>query len=196
MSETLSYTWHLQNHLSEYWSFYKDAFSEPEIEKIISEGESLPKIDAKIGNSILNTEIRETTVSWIPSSKEENQWLFRRLTDLTIDGNAKYFGFDLNTIETLQYSVYNVNGHYKQHIDTKYSQGLGARKLSFVLMLSDPNDYEGGDLRLHYGSEPTVLPRDKGTLLFFPSYTLHDVTPVTKGVRKTLVGWVLGPSFL
>lgn len=196
MSEQTTYSWHLQMVTSELWSFYKEAFSDPEIEKIISEGDSIPKQDAKIGTAVLDKNIRETSISWIPSSKEDNKWLFRKLTDIIIDCNSRYFGFDVTTIENLQYSVYNVNGHYKSHIDTKYSQALGARKLSFSLMLTDPNEYEGGDLRIHTGTEPTILPKEKGTIVFFPSYTLHDVTPVTKGVRKALVGWVLGPAFI
>jgi PKHD-type hydroxylase len=42
---------------------------------------------------------------------------------------------------------------------------------------------------------PMVAPREKGTVIMFPSYLLHRVTPVTKGVRKSLVLWVGGTTF-
>jgi PKHD-type hydroxylase len=72
---------------------------------------------------------------------------------------------------------------------------MGVRKLSFSVMLTDPEEYEGGELLLKIDSFPITPPNKKGTVIFFPSYVLHEVTPVTKGTRKTLVGWVLGPKF-
>ena len=70
------------------------------------------------------------------------------------------------------------------------------RKLSMVLMLSDTSEFEGGELLLKSDSdEHKSLSMAKGRAWFFPSYMLHKVTPVTKGVRKTLVLWVGGPEF-
>ena len=70
-----------------------------------------------------------------------------------------------------------------------------ARKLSLVVQLSDPEDYEGGDLEIYTGHEPLVVKKKKGMTAFFPSYQLHGVTPVTKGTRYSLVVWVHGPAF-
>ena len=67
------------------------------------------------------------------------------------------------------------------------------RKLSFTLQLTDPSEYEGGQTMIHNAKEPWAIPQTKGTITFFPSYTLHEVLPVTKGTRKALVGWVHGP---
>jgi PKHD-type hydroxylase len=64
-----------------------------------------------------------------------------------------------------------------------------------VIQLSEPNEYEGGDLQLLSGSEPTTADKAKGKVVMFPSYMLHRVTPVTSGIRKTLVVWITGPSF-
>lgn len=66
------------------------------------------------------------------------------------------------------------------------------RKLSMSLQLSDPNDYEGGELLLHLSHNPTVISKQKGMMVFFPSHTLHEVTPVTKGERYSLVAWIHG----
>jgi PKHD-type hydroxylase len=63
------------------------------------------------------------------------------------------------------------------------------------LQLTNPNEYKGGDLILHLGNEPTILSKEQGKLYAFPSYTLHEVTPVTKGTRYSLVAWITGPHF-
>ena len=95
----------------------------------------------------------------------------------------------------MQYSIYEKGGFYKDHVDLMYLSAAGIRKLSFSIMLTDPEEYEGGELLLKTHSLPIKTLNKKGTIIFFPSYVLHEVTPVTKGTRKTLVGWVLGPSF-
>jgi PKHD-type hydroxylase len=64
-----------------------------------------------------------------------------------------------------------------------------------VLQLSDPDEYEGGNLEILSSREPTVIEKKKGLVSVFPSYILHRVTPVTSGVRKTLVVWTTGPKF-
>ena len=100
-------------------------------------------------------------------------------------------------IGRLQFTFYDGNeeGCYKSHIDPLNWTNPHNRKLSFVLQLSDPSEYEGGELKLYNAYEPTTIKREKGLIVFFPSYTLHEVTPVTKGERYTLVGWVHGPAF-
>jgi PKHD-type hydroxylase len=74
-------------------------------------------------------------------------------------------------------------------------QGNGTRKLSFTVQLSDTKDYKGGDLVFHYKSQPVKAYREKGMVVVFPSTMLHEVTPVKKGTRYSLVGWVAGPRF-
>jgi PKHD-type hydroxylase len=69
------------------------------------------------------------------------------------------------------------------------------RKLSFVIQLSDPKDYKGGELQIHLSDTPEVMKKEQGTLIAFPSYILHEVTPITKGKRYSLVGWITGKPF-
>jgi PKHD-type hydroxylase len=61
--------------------------------------------------------------------------------------------------------------------------------------LTDPNEYEGGDFEILDEVPGEKLKRTRGTLLAFPSYTLHAVTPVTKGTRNSLVSWISGKPF-
>jgi PKHD-type hydroxylase len=71
---------------------------------------------------------------------------------------------------------------------------MSNRKLSCVVQLSDPSDYEGGELQMNSGAQIISVPREKGLVTFFSSFVLHRVTPVTKGVRKSLVAWISGPN--
>jgi PKHD-type hydroxylase len=89
-----------------------------------------------------------------------------------------------------------VGDFYDGHVDHHF-QGAGQfpRKLSFSMQLTDPSEYEGGSTRLITSHDPFAIPKTKGSITFFPSYTLHDVQPITKGTRKALVGWVLGPRW-
>lgn len=62
------------------------------------------------------------------------------------------------------------------------------------MQLTDPHEYEGGELELHDGVFK-YLPKNQGAVIAFPSYVLHKVNPVTRGVRHSLVTWVTGPQF-
>lgn len=194
----MSATWQLHTHTINSYCYYTGVFDDDQIDGIIQLGDSLEMGNAQIGGNFEtgggeDPNVRITTVSWVPAN-EDTGWLYRMLTDLTLQANEKWFGFDLQHIESLQYSVYNVGGFYDKHIDHHY-QGPGQlpRKLSFTMQLTDPSEYEGGQTLIHNAAEPWPIPQEKGTITFFPSYTLHEVTPVTKGTRKALVGWIHGP---
>jgi PKHD-type hydroxylase len=74
--------------------------------------------------------------------------------------------------------------------------GAAPRKLSMAMLLSDPSEFEGGEFQVKTTSDDVqTLEVKKGRAWFFPSYMLHRVTPVTKGVRRSLVLWVGGPQF-
>ncbi|NBP15838.1 2OG-Fe(II) oxygenase [bacterium] len=191
---------------NENWAFSNKIFTNEELDRIIEIGldTTYSKHEkARVGGDTVgdtkgavDTKLRRGDISWIKSSYIENQWVFKKLTDTVNVINDTFFNYDLKYIENLQFTMYNGENKdfYSKHIDMGY-QTVNTRKLSFSLQLSDPNDYKGGDLVLHYQEKPIVLPKERGTCLFFPSYTLHQVTPVTKGTRYSLVGWVMGPRF-
>ena len=52
-----------------------------------------------------------------------------------------------------------------------------------------------GELELRFGKDPITIGKERGLIALFPSYTMHRVTPVTKGTRYSLVAWVSGPAF-
>ncbi len=195
MSNKKTYQWYLETKKTETWCYVEDAFSPEEVDKIIEAGAKEEIIEAQINNNSLDKSARNTDISWLPSSDKDNEWLFRRLTDIVTNVNKNYFNYDITTIESLQYSIYRKGGFYKDHIDLMYMSAMGIRKLSFSIMLTDPKEYKGGELLLKTACTPIESPNKKGTVVFFPSFVLHEVTPVTKGIRKTLVGWVMGPNF-
>lgn len=124
-----------------------------------------------------------------------------RITNHIMDhvyaSNAKSYGFDLYNYTEQQYGIYDAKerGHYTWHADTPvFVDSPTQRKLSISIQLSEEDDYEGGDLEFQ-NIEIKQNIRKKGTLILFPSYELHRVTPVTRGVRKSLVLWVYGPRF-
>ena len=75
--------------------------------------------------------------------------------------------------------------------------GFSVRKLSVSIQLTDPKKYKGGELKLYDGEDQygVIMNKNQGALVVFPSYVLHEVTPVTKGERNSLVTWVSGNQF-
>lgn len=185
----------IQDHV-ENWSFALSIFSKEECEKIIQLGESLNPSRAVTYGETASTPstVRKSNVSWITPSAE-SEWLFRRMTDLVNHSNDKFFKFDLwGFAEGFQFTKYEApEGHYDRHIDKTYAQV--SRKLSVVIQLTDPSEYEGGDLNLYTGIDPIPMKKGLGNACLFPSYMMHQVTPVTKGTRYSLVAWVTGPQF-
>ena len=126
--------------------------------------------------------------------------LFNKISKSISFFNAKYWNFDLTSfVENWQYTIYESgeNDHYDWHVDNIDSWNSSPRKLSVVIQLSDPDEYEGGELMFNFGSleGDQIAVKKKGTLIMFPSYVLHKVAPVTAGVRRSLVFWVSGPGF-
>ena len=198
-SKEKAYDWWLETTTQETWAYKDKLFTNEEIGFI---NKKAPKSDTYLGkigsndNQRQELEYRNSTISHLESSDEGNNWIFERITRSIVDINNHFWKFDLNRIETLQYSVYNKGQFYKRHIDALYhTPGKASRKLSFSLQLSDSDEYEGGDLLIHIGAKPMETTRKKGTIVFFPSYALHEVSEVTKGTRLALVGWVTGPAF-
>jgi PKHD-type hydroxylase len=187
--------WHLSEKNYETYCWNSDIFSDKELDAIKILGQRLNPSRATTGNpqDLLNH--RRSFVSWIHANYSTS-WLYQRMTDLVNENNKKYFQFDLDMIEKLQFTFYDSseNGCYKQHVDPLQWTNPHNRKLSFIIQLSDPNQYEGGEIKLYTGQEITIK-KQKGLIVFFPSNILHEVTPVTRGERYTLVGWVHGPSF-
>ena len=143
-------------------------------------------------------------VKWIPQTKEWD-WLYDRLIGMAHEANENTWDFDLMSApENIQYTEYYASeeGHYDWHQDIGAGELPSKRKVSITLQLSADDEYVGGELQLTGGGdgnggiiESTTLPRGKGVGVLFPSYMMHRVSKVTKGVRKSLVLWVGGAHY-
>ena len=111
--------------------------------------------------------------------------------------NGMYWRYDINGFhEHLQYTVYDGSGtHYDWHVDNNMLTDLPPRKLSMSVQLSDPDDYDGGGLEISDGQIVEATDARGSSVIVFPSYRVHRVTPVTEGVRRSLVVWANGPPF-
>jgi PKHD-type hydroxylase len=190
-------TWPLLKQPKEnvYWTWREDIFTDHEMDKIIEQGLEAGVRDATLGLGSVDS-YRASGVSWMSTDDPELDWIYEKLEPVIRRVNEEYFNYDLTHILPLQFTTYDESneGHYKPHIDIGQSQPN--RKLTFSLQLSDPFSHEGGTLQFPYNrTEPEIAPRARGKIIFFPSFMLHEVTPVTKGTRYSLVGWVAGPLF-
>ena len=134
-------------------------------------------------NSTRNVNIQTTNINWINAL----------LGGYIRYANSENFHYNLsdNDIESAQISKYSVGEYYDEHIDFGKDNNL-TRKLSLTVQLSDENDYEGGDLIFYTGSVREQAPRGKGSVIVFDSRLYHEITPVSKGTRYSLVKWYHG----
>lgn len=173
--------------------YYNDVFTPEECKKIIEYGTSLDMIDGTTSKARAK-QVRKSRVSWVCPTPE-TEWFYSRLCGAIIQANGEDFRFRLfGLMEGMQFTEYVApDGRYGKHIDKRYNAEI--RKLSLVLQLTDPAEYEGGQLLLHLGDDPDIAPSKQGSVTIFPSYVLHEVTPVTSGTRHSLVAWVTGEPF-
>lgn len=173
----------------------ESVFTPEECQKIIEYGNKKKLILAGVGNNNeKNFSTRKNKIAWIEHSKESN-FMFNKFTERIMEANQHFFNFNLwGFLEPLQFTKYNSdNEYFGLHMD-KSSKSV-IRKLSISLQLSKPEDYEGGDFVVKNGIQDQIMPKSQGTIIIFPSYMLHEVKPVTKGIRYSLVGWVTGEQF-
>lgn len=177
--------------------YWDDFFSNEELDMIVAYCENKKLTNALVQNET-DYEARKSKVNFT-TPDEENRWIFNKLNYLTELINEKFYKFNLIGYDAFQFTTYKAseNGHYNWHVDSYLGQpgrsGNGLhRKLSMSLLLND--DFEGGDFEVNL-SRPDKVNTRKGRAIFFPSFVLHRVTPVTKGTRKSLVIWVEGPRW-
>lgn len=127
-------------------------------------------------------------------------WPLDVIAAAVVEANASYFRFDLTGYSAvddpavLRYDSEGSGdpGGYEVHLDIG-GVHTSSRKLSFSVQLTDPGEYEGGELHFPVGQR--VGGRDRGLILVFPSYMAHGVSDMVSGTRHALVGWVHGPAF-
>jgi PKHD-type hydroxylase len=187
------------------------------IDRDVSEKFDHQMADSRLQGNTVNHDKRNSQNAWIPT----NHWVGGFIWHYIQRANRENFLYDLKCIdgESMQYTRYDVGQFYGWHNDaglaTQYKpKSVGnnnpdfvaqdfvsencelVRKLSFALQLSHHDDYEGGNVQLiDENGEYYVVPRKRGTIVLFDSRTQHRVMKVKSGVRKSIVGWTVGPRW-
>jgi PKHD-type hydroxylase len=179
-----------------------DFLSPAECRSAVDGGErSLTLREGKTEDHKIHEQLRKSQIGWFDPDGD-CRWLFQKIADCITQINSAWFGYNLLGFEGIQFTKYAFNKNqsgdfYSSHQDTALLPGGTIRKLSFTVQLSDPTSYDGGDVILYKSfTDFVTLNRATGSITFFPSYMIHEVTPVTKGTRYSLVGWACGPAFV
>lgn len=178
------------------FAWWEGAFTDQELNWLQQQAIEA-KNQGQVGGSVQDlSNIRRSKISWLDST-QETEWVFKRLSHIVSALNSEFYRFDLTGFgEALQLTNYDQSEHgmYGWHVDYGGSR-MPSRKLSLVLQLTDPSQYEGGNLQIMTGGDPVNVKKQRGLVAAFPSYVLHQVTPVTQGSRQSLVAWISGPAF-
>ena len=182
--------------MRENWQLWSGGVSSETLQLIQKQAEAVPFQDAKIfSDAKKNTKIRRSQIKWLT----HDQTIRGILWGFVQEANRNAFGFDVTNVGDIQYTEYDEadEGHYDWHHDVHWSQDKAYdRKLSITIQLTDGSDYEGGGFEFcEVPNLDTDASKKLGTVLVFPSYLQHRVTPVTKGKRISLVGWFEGPRW-
>lgn len=204
-------------HLNDHYWYFVSALSNQFCDSVIKLAKGKQKEIATIGGQQVKKKIskkelfkkRKSDVVWL-----EDQWLYKEIHPYVHLANKNAgWNFQWDWAEPCQFTIYNKSQHYDWHkdqhdfpMDTPNNLNMHGkiRKLSVTVSLSDPKDYEGGQLQFDFRNsndgKPVIknaieiLP--KGSICVFPSFVWHRVTPVTKGTRYSLVIWNLGNPYI
>jgi len=184
------------------WCYFKSHFTPEECKTILEMGLQLPAEDAKLGvdGAYSNDQWRKSKIRFIKKEHTQFEWLFDRMWKMAIRANDDYFDFHLSKIDYMQLAEYDsaYQGEYKKHHDVFWMNNDPKyhRKISSVVQLTDPSEYEGGNFEVFADSVPNAEElRTQGTAIFIPSFLDHQATQVTSGVRYSLACWFDGPKW-
>ena len=175
-------------------------FSPEQCQNIIDTGHQQKAEEAKVGHrdgkdGKYDTKKRITTISWIPFTALPDMYKIIERTMHQVNGN--HFGYEgMQITELAQFTEYPKGGFYDWHMDAEVNCQYEppVRKISMTILLSNPSEFEGGDLEfMAEGNKPPHLVQ--GQAIFFCSLIRHRVSKVKKGIRRSLVMWFGGPPF-
>lgn len=178
------------------------AFTDDEVDKII-DLEDLQKYQKGAVGSVdagskVSKKTRDSDVQWIMHDPQSD-WLYRKFSMITSQINYDHFMFDIDGFESFQYTKYSAKEkqHYDWHIDSGNTSAPFERKISATIMLTEPKKYTGGEFQVVLDGQvekPQTMKLERGDIVFFASYFPHRVCPITEGIRRSLVCWVMGKN--
>jgi PKHD-type hydroxylase len=163
--------------------------SKAECQHLISQAQRTPLQEAKV---FFNKGMQSSNIRAVKGTEVESEAMRQFVFSQFKKFNA--LGFELSGMEPLQIFKYEVGDHYDWHTDWSPVNNK-KRKLSITIQLSEPADYEGGEVEILDGPISRVVPKDLGMATVFPSWVVHRVRPITSGTRWALVAWATGKPF-
>ena len=160
-------------------------------QEIIDLSKTLPQ---EKGTGLTKIIARESTVGWLPFDKM--QPMYDDIDNFIQKTNRNHFGFgDIQIRERAQITEYTKGNFYNWHTDTAVDMSVepAVRKLSMTLLLNDPSEFDGGELQIAGATNTKLMKQGHATI--FASFLQHTVTPITRGVRRSLVMWFGGEPF-
>lgn len=183
-----------------YW-FWNAVLPSELCDTLILEGDKLISDDGTIGGSRqlngYDSKIRETNISFF----DPHHWIHGIcLHYANLANKNACWNLDLSYPQNVQYARYFPEQHYIPHRDDSISPDkTEMRKLSVAIQISNNDYYSGGDFIIQSprGTEYECVDkfRNRGSVIVFPSVISHGITPIIRGVRHSIVCWVVGPKF-
>jgi len=183
---TLTHITYERQHI---WTTFREPVSNKTVETILDLVSKISTFDFSDAEDVKNY----TKVGWI---EERSLELFLG-SKLRICNN-EMFGFNLSHFsECIEYREYNETYKNTSEWFMDVQNNNTQRKISAIMFLSDPSEYEGGELWLITSSGTNIVTEtNKGSIIVFPSYLLYRFSDVKKGLLKVIVFWGEGPSFI
>ena len=196
---------------NEYWYYLSEKISHKDCQRLINLNKD-NWVEATAGGHRkekggskrkTSSNVRKSEVAFV-----DDQWVYDLIWPFMTDANENAgWKYNIVAAESCQIARYTKGGFYTWHKDgigahngafnlpdNKFLHG-NVRKLSMTILLN--GDYEGGHFQMHGdGNEIDTPVSGEGSVIVFPSFIEHQVTPVTKGIRYSLVTWFVGPPFV
>lgn len=179
------------------YMYYEYAFSDQECDQIQQLANDIGGVEGTLSGGGINNSMRSSELKWFDLNDPKYKWIYDKLRWHVTDANNLMWRFNLSGFtEPAQFTIYHAHKEGKYHFHIDIGKETWFRKISMTIQLSDPKDYEGGDLQFLIAKDPFSVTRKRGSAIVFPSYLVHQVTPVTSGKRDSLVIWVTGTPFV
>jgi PKHD-type hydroxylase len=186
------------------WCYFKSYFNKEFCEKTIRDALTIESFQSKVylpdGTQESVSNLRRSTIRFLYPNDPRFADLFEFLWKTQIVANRDFFNVHVTKLDFIQFAEYSETdqGEYGTHDDVVWvNDNEHHRKLSCTISLSDPEDYSGGNFEFE-GTCTQPLNSDlrlQGTVLYFPSFHKHKVTPVIRGKRYSIAAWFEGPKW-
>jgi PKHD-type hydroxylase len=178
------------------YAVMREVFTQDEIDKILFVEKLLDFKKGEVGEGAV-TSHRESNIAWIQPD-DNTKWILDKIAYIASKANYDLFMYNIDRIPAVQYTKYDsaMEQHYDWHVDEYSLYNNYQRKLSGSIVLTGPDEYEGGEFEIIHNGNPAQsakLKPNAGEVVLFASHMPHKVHPVTSGVRKSIVFWAEGP---